>query len=397
MPQNLSFHLVGVSHHTAAVEVRERFVLSSAETADVLALMRQHEKPGVLLSTCNRCELYWAGAGDGEAWFHNLGRGIQPVSGLPLTRFEGMAAVRHLFRVSAGLDSQVLGEVEVLGQVRRAYDAARAAGTTTREMDLIFSAALSAGRRVRRDTVLGRHPASVSSAAVDLVLQRCEDSRDLDVILLGAGEAAEGVLRAFHQRGRARVTLLSRQPEKAAILAQAWGAEIAGLADLQKVTAGADVLLVATASARPVVDATQLARIARARSGRELLVVDLAVPRNVEPASRAVKGIQLLDLDDLQRLCCPAAGAPSAALADAEGVIEDELIRLGLSLRGRVAAPRLAELHRLSHQMAEQESEWALAQLATLSPSEREIVRKMANRLIRRVLYPLSQNLRVDS
>ena len=395
--QNLSFHLVGVSHHTAAVEVRERFVLSPAETADVLELLRQHSVPGALLSTCNRCELYWCGPEDGEAWFQKLGRGIQPASGLPLTRFEGMAAVRHLFRVSAGLDSQVLGELEVLGQVRRAYDAARAAGTTTREMDLIFSAALSAGRRVRRETVLGRHPASVSSAAVDLVLQQAEARCDLHVILLGAGEAAEGVLRAVHQRGRARVTLVTRQPEKAAILARAWGAEIAGLADLEKVLAEADVLMVATASARPVVDAAQLARVAAARLDRELLVIDLAVPRNVEPASRAVKGIQLLDLDDLQRLCCPAAGTPSAALAEAEGVIEDELIRLGLNLRGRVAAPRLAELHRLSHQMAEQESEWALAQLETLSASEREIVRKMANRLIRRVLYPLSQNLRVDS
>jgi len=102
-------------------------------------------------------------------------------------------------------------------------------------------------------------------------------------------------------------------------------------------------------------------------------------------------------LDDLQRLCCPAAANPSTALADAEGILEDELIRLGLSLRGRTAASRLAELHQISRQMAEQESEWALAQLETLSPAEREVVRKMADRLVRRVLFPLSQNLRVES
>jgi glutamyl-tRNA reductase len=159
----------------------------------------------------------------------------------------------------------------------------------------------------------------------------------------------------------------------------------------------ADVLIVATASPQPVVTAAQLSRAVQARNGRELLVVDLAVPRNVEPDARNLEGIRLLDLDDLQRLCCPAAGTESAALAEAEGLVEDELIRLGLSLRGRVVAPRLAELHRLSREMAEQESEWALAQLEALSLPEREIVRQMADRLVRRVLYPLSQNLRVDS
>jgi glutamyl-tRNA reductase len=395
--QNLSFHLVGVSHHTAAVEVRERFAFSPAQTTAVLDLLSAQGMPGVLLSTCNRCELYWSGPGDGEAWFHRLGRGTAEASGLALTRHKGMAAVRHLFRVSAGLDSQILGELEVLGQVRRAYDAARAAGTTTREMDLIFSSALSTGRRVRRETVLGRHPASVSSAAVDVVLQQWTGSADPQVILLGSGEAAEGVVRAFNQRRRGRVTLLSRHPEKASGLAGAWGAEVGSMAELSDRIVRADVLLVATASTHPVVSAAQLAQAAIQRSGRELIVVDLAVPRNVEPSARSLPSVRLLDLDDLQRLCCPVAGEPSTALADAEAVIEDELIRLGLTLRGRVAAPRLAELHRLSREMADQESEWALAQLETLSPSEREIVKKMADRLVRRVLFPLSQNLRVES
>jgi glutamyl-tRNA reductase len=308
-----------------------------------------------------------------------------------------MAAVRHLFRVSAGLDSQILGELEVLGQVRRAYDTARAAGSTTREIDLIFSAALETGRRVRRESMLGRHPASVSSSAVELVFQQSAVPARPEVLLLGAGEAAEGVLRAFNQHGGARLTLLTRQPEKAQILAEAWGSDVGRLEELEARLEKADVLMVATASARPVVTAGELGRAARARGGRELLVVDLAVPRNVDPDSRSIPGIRLLDLDDLQRLCCPAAGAPSAALADAEGIIEDELIRLGLGLRSREVAPRLAELHRISRQMAEQESDWALAQLETLSPAEREIVRQMADRLVKRVLYPVSQNLRLES
>jgi glutamyl-tRNA reductase len=390
--QNLSFHVVGVSHHTAPVEDRERFAFTASETVSLLDRFHQSGIPALLLSTCNRCELYWCGPEDAEVWFRDLGR-ERGASALPrLTRYEGMAAVRHLFLVSGGLDSQILGETEILGQVRRAYDAARAAGTTTREMDLIFSAALSAGRRVRRETLLGRHPASVSSAAVDLVIRQWGHAQR--VLILGAGEAAEGVLRALHQQGNSQMTLLNRHPDKARVLASAWGAEVADWEELDERLENTDLLMVATASARPVVTAAQLSRAATARGRRELLVMDLAVPRNVEPSSRSIEGVQLLDLDDLQRLCCPASGTGSAGLAEAEGVIEDELVRLRLSLRSRLAAPRLAELHRLSQEMAEQESAWALAQLESLSDTQRDIVRQMADRLVRRVLYPVSRNLR---
>ena len=399
MARNLSFHLIGVSHHTTPVEVRERFAFGPPETSAILELLKANGIPAVLISTCNRCELYWSGSGEGEAWFHRLGReGNDPVPAGPvITRHEGMAAVRHLFRVCSGLDSQILGEVEVLGQVRRAYDAARAAGTTTGEMDLIFSAALSSGRRVRRETLLGRHPSSVSSAAVDLVLQQWQETRGPEVVVLGAGEAAEGVLRAFNQRGVDQVTLLSRAPEKAGVLAAAWGAKAV------RWWSSSEGWPRQTFSWwRPPPPSLWSGRLSspgplRPARGRNSWWWICAVPRNVEPESRDISGLQLLDLDDLQRLCCPAAANPSAALADAEGIIEDELIRLDLGLRGRTAASRLAELHQISREMAEQESEWALAQLETLSPAEREVVRKMADRLVRRVLFPLSQNLRVES
>jgi glutamyl-tRNA reductase len=394
--QNFQFHVVGVSHHTAPVSERERFAFSPAETGSLLECLHQNGMAALLLSTCNRCELYWSGSDDGADWFRGLAgeRGVE-IEALRLIRYEGMAAVRHLFMVTGGLDSQILGETEILGQVRRAYDAARAAGTTTREMELIFSAALSTGRRVRRETLLGRHPTSVSSAAVDLASQRWGVQHR--VVILGAGETAEGVLRALHQQGGSQVTLLNRHPDKARVLASAWGAEVAAWEELESRLQSADLLLIATAAARPVVTAAQLSRAVGLRGTRQLRVMDLAVPRNVDPASRGVPGIELLDLDDLQRLCCPAAAAGSAALAEAEGVIEDELMRLRLSLRGRVAGPQLAELHRRSQEVAEQESAWALAQLESLSETERDIVRQMADRLVRRVLYPVSRNLREEA
>lgn len=395
MTQNLSFHVVGVSHHTAGVEVRERFAFTPAETVALLESRYRAGQSALLLSTCNRCELYWSGDGEGEAWFKDLAqsRGVAPLTSL--TRQDGIGAVRHLFTVTAGLDSQILGETEILGQVRRAYDAARAAGSTTRDMDTILSAALAAGRRVRRETLLGRHPASVSSAAVGLMAERWGNIGERAVVVLGAGEAAEGVLRALHEQSASNVTLLSRRPERARVLASAWGAEVGGWGELDQRLESADLLFVATASSRPVVTAAQVAQAMAGRE-RELFVIDLAVPRNVEPVARHVIGTQLFDLDDLQRLCCPAAGTASAALAEAERVIEDEIVRLRASLRGQVVAPHLAELHRLGLEMAEQESARVLAQLEALSDSEREVVREMADRLVRRVLYPVSRSLRAE-
>jgi glutamyl-tRNA reductase len=307
---------------------------------------------------------------------------------------DGADAVRHLFAVTAGLDSQILGETEILGQVRRAYDAARAAGTTTREMDSIFSAALSAGRRVRRETMLGRHPASVSSAAVEVAAATGDGGFDgRSIVVLGAGEAAEGVLRSLHERGASRVTLVNRNPDRAEALATAWGAAPHPWEELPSLLARADLLFVATAASRPVVSAAELAA-ATGASRRALVAMDLSVPRNVQPQARAVPGVQLFDLDDLQRLCCPAAATPAAALQEAERLLEEEIVRLDQSLRGRAVAPRLAELHRLGAQVARQESDWALSQLDDLSDRERGVVREMAERLVRRVLYPVSRSIR---
>jgi glutamyl-tRNA reductase len=379
------------------VEERERLALTRAETMALLTERRQAGRSALLLSTCNRCEYYWSGSEDGEAFLRRLAHTRGAPSNAVFMRHSGEAAVRHLFIVAAGLDSQVLGETEILGQVRRAYDAARAAGTTNRDMDLILSGALAAGRRVRCETMLGRHPASVSSAAVDLIADRWGAIGSRGVVVVGAGEAAEGILRALHYRGATNIALLNRQPERARVLGQAWGATTGDVSELEQKLEGADLLVVATASARPVVCAGELGRVVARRSARELFVIDLGVPRNVEPSVRDLPSLQLFDLDDLQRLCCPAAGTASAALGEAEQVIDDELARLGLSLRGRVVAPRLAELHRRGVEMAEQESAWALAQLDSLSENQREIVRQMADRLVRRVLYPVSRDLRRES
>jgi glutamyl-tRNA reductase len=388
--------MVGVSHHTAGVGLREQFAFSPAELEVLLAQERAAGRHVLLLFTCNRCELYWSGPHDYESWFREFARARGATLSEALVRRDGAAAVRHVFSVASGLDSQVLGETEILGQVRRAYDDARAAGTTTREMDAIFSSALSTGRRIRRETSLGRHPASVSSAAVDVAAREWPGGiGGRRILVLGAGEAAEGVLRSLHLCGATSVSLVNRNPDRARGLASAWGASGHGWEALPDLLPAADVVFVATGASRPMVSADQLAAAVAARA-EPMVTMDLSVPRNVEPEARGLPGVRLYDLDDLQRLCCPAAAAPGAALHDAEQLMDEEIARLDQQLRGRAAAPRLAELHRHGAEVAEQEAAWALAQLDDLSERQRLIVKEMADRLVRRVLYPMSRSVREE-
>ena len=391
MLRDLPFHVVGLNHHTAGIQLREQLAFSPAEVAAWLQGQAAAGSTALLLSTCNRCEVYWTGGPDLEAWFRDfaLARGV-PVDDA-LLRLDGESAVRHLFDVAAGLDSQVLGEAEVLGQVRRAYDAARAAGTTNRLIDSVLSAALVAGRRVRRETRLGRHPASVGSAAVD-VAASVSSLAQARVLVVGAGEVAEGVLRALQGRG-ARTAVVTRRLQRAASLASAYAVVTGEWEALDAMLAAADVVFVGTAASAPVLGAARIGE-AVGDNGRSVAIFDLSVPRNVDPAARDIPGVKLFDLDDLQQLRCPVEGFSSPTIAHARRLLEQELERLDDGLRARAAGPRLAELHRMAARLAEEEAEAALARLGPLGERERQVVKEMAERLVRRVLYPVSRSVR---
>jgi glutamyl-tRNA reductase len=231
----------------------------------------------------------------------------------------------------------------------------------------------------------------VGSAAVD-VAASVTALAPARVLIIGAGEVAEGVLRAL--RGRtARTVVVTRRLDRAVSLASSFGA-VAGEWDaLDAALAAADVVFVGTAASVPVLGAARLAE-AVGDSGRQVAVFDLSVPRNVDPAARDIPGIKLFDLDDLQQLRCPVEGFSSPTIDHARRLLEEELERLNGALRARAAGPRLAELHRMAARFAEEEAETALAQLGLLSERERQVVKEMAERLVRRVLYPVSRTVR---
>jgi glutamyl-tRNA reductase len=215
-------------------------------------------------------------------------------------------------------------------------------------------------------------------------------------MVLGAGEVAEGVLRALLPHGVAGAMVVNRQAARATSLAAAWGAVAAAWDDLDSLLGATDVVFVSTGSNRPVLSAERLAAAVGGSRDRRITVLDLSVPRNVEPSARSVRGVRLFDLDDLQQLRCPASGFAAPAMAQAEHVLMEEIVRLQRALAARHAAPRLAELHRLGSRLIEEETARALEQLGEVSDREREVVREMAERLVRRVLYPVSRSLRED-
>lgn len=397
MLPDLAFHVVGVSHHTAGVEVREKFAFTPLETAAWLERRREARQAAVLLSTCNRCEVYWSGEDDLESWFRDFARTRNVAAERAVVRLDGADAVRHLFAVTAGLDSQILGETEILGQVRRAYDAARLAGTTDRTIENVFRSALAAGRRVRRETRLGRHPASVSSAAVDVAASALGGLDGRRAVVVGAGEVAVGVLRALTGHRISGVALVNRRTDRASAVAAAWGAVLGSWDELDALLSTADLLFVTTGAARPVISAARLAEALGAEPKRQLTVFDLSLPRNVEPAAAKVRGVRLHDLDGLQRLRSPADGFTAPGLLEAQRLLAEEIVRLERTLHARAAAPRLAELHLTASRLAEEEADCALAQLRHLSESDQQVVREMAERLVRRLMYPVSRGVREES
>jgi len=392
----LPFHIVGVSHHTASVAVREQLALTADEIASWLERELRAERSLMVLATCNRLELYWWGDDDQHASLLGLARkqGIMLDAGTVYRR-DGLAAVNHLFRVASGLDSQVMGEYEILGQLRRAHEQAQAVGTTTWQLDAAVTAALTTGRRVRRETALGRHPGSVASAALaQAALCWSGSLADRRLLLLGAGEVADGVLRGLESHPYSTLVVANRTAHRAETLASSRGAETVSSEALPTELVRADVVIAATAAPQPVLEAALLAAALESRSGNPIVVLDLALPRNVDPLARDVPGVRLFDLDDLRLEHCPAVSGAAPSIEEAEAIIRDAITRFGRTLRIRAAAPHLAELHSLGERLAEEEAERALAELETLSAEEREVVRRMASRLVRRLLYPASQKIR---
>jgi len=304
-----TFFLLGASHHTAPLELREQLALAGEKSAALRGALRT--LPGLrefaVLNTCNRVEIYGLAAEPGavaglQAAFCDLSRLDAAAFARIRLELHDQAAVQHLLEVAAGLDSQVVGETEILGQVKAAYAAAQAAGTTGPVLNRVFQKTFQAAKHVRTQTAIGEGQISVASIAVDLALKIFGDLRSCRVLVLGAGEIGEKTARAFRSREAGAMTVASRQFEHAAELARALGARPIALEGVPAALADFDVAVCSTASPEYIVVRAVVAAAMRRRAAQPFFFIDLALPRNVDPAVADLENVFLYNLDDLAEI-----------------------------------------------------------------------------------------------
>ena len=372
----MSLVLVGTSHRLSPVEVRERVAFDVEGSAELARRMAGGGE-AVCLSTCNRTELYLVDA-DPEA---AEGRASEALLGdeVELYRMTDEAAALHLVRVAAGLDSLVPGEGEILGQVRDAYEA----GARGPVLDRLFREALRVGKKVRTETAINESPASVSSAAAALAQQVFGDLAGCRVLLVGAGEVSELAARALVARGATISAVTSRTEANAQRLAEAFDAHAVPFARLGEELERADVVVSSTASPEPVLSRDQVPD----RKGRPLFVIDLAVPRDVEPGVARLEGCYLYDIDDLQAVVRESLSGRRREAERAEAIVEREAERFRDWQASLQVVPAIASLRERAESIRSGELAKAEGRLEGLSESERRTVESLTTQIVNKLLH----------
>jgi glutamyl-tRNA reductase len=393
---------LGASYKTARVAVRERIALTEAGAERLMGeLVREPTiSEAVVVSTCNRTELYLVVSDAVEAESAVLARLARQAGVRPTELVEGIYslrncdAARHLYRVTSGLESMVVGEAEVQGQVKRAYEAALSAQSTGPLTNKLFRAALATGKRVRTDTAISVGRESVASVAVDAARDALGDLSARHVLIIGAGETAELTAQALHTQGVKTMFVANRRRERAIALAQRFGGATVAFDALPEELAKADIVVASTSSPHQILGAEELALVAPARAGRPLLLIDLAVPRDIDPACAELDGVTLYDVDDLQRQVARHQHVRRTEARKAEGIVEEEIQTFAGWLGSLEVMPTLSALRTraedvVSGLLAENEGRWE-----SLSDADRERVEKLARTAVSRLLHEPSMRVR---
>ncbi len=304
----MSLVVLGVSHHSASVEIRERFAYAESQVVPTLTKLREAglAREAVLLSTCNRVELYVATdlvpreAAEALRSFLVADRAFGTALTNELYAHVERGGVEHLFRVACGLDSLVLGETEILGQLKKAYDVALAAGHTGKVLNKSFQSAFSVAKKVRSETQIQRGNTSVASVAVDLAERIFDDLGKRDVMVIGAGDTSEKTARALLSRGARSLFVSNRSFERAEALATELGGRAIHFDDWEKEFGRIDIIISSTSAPHYVLDRPKLEKLLRQRGPRALLIIDIAVPRDIDPEVKLLEDVFLANVDDLQ-------------------------------------------------------------------------------------------------
>ncbi len=393
----MKLYVLGLSHWQTPLDVREGVAFTREETPQALLELKDALGGGVIVSTCNRTEIYATGdtADDVREKLETLlASRLPPEAGDPSCAFyfyEDEAAVRHLFRVTSGLDSQILGESEVLGQVRDAYGASVGQGCAGGVVSRVFHHALRVGRRARRETAIGDNALSIGSAAVELARRTVGDLGRASAAVVGAGEAGRLVAQALQYRGVGRMELLNRTVSRASEAAAELGACARPLTDLPAVLATADILVSSTDSHDVLLSRDTVAEAAMSRNGSPLVIVDIAVPRDADPAVGDIPGVTLLDLDDLESVSRANREERGREVAAVERIIDEEILLFRAWWESRSLGPSIARLEAHAEALRTGEVAKTLRQMPDLGQDDVERIEAMSRAIVRKLLHnPIS-------
>ncbi|MBI1877424.1 MAG: glutamyl-tRNA reductase [Chloroflexi bacterium] len=402
--------LIGLSHKTAPVEIRERLAFTPATLSSALTHFGalhpeahlEEVLEGVILSTCNRLEVY-ALVGDADkatAAIINFLSQAHEIAPEALTEYlyihHDEDAIRYLMRVAAGLASLVLGEPQILGQITAAYQAALAQAAAGTVLSALFRAAIHAGKQARTETTIGLNPASISSVAAGLAGKLLGDLSQRQVLLIGVGEMGAAAVKALIKRGVTQIVVANRTYERAVELAQTWGGQAITFQQLPTALAGADMVITATGAPHPILDRALLEPAMAARSERPLLIIDISVPRNVEADVAELSNVHLHNIDDLQGQADENVRERTAAIPQVESIVAEavrqflewfsslEVVSTLTALRQQAEQVRQAELERLFHRL-------------DLPKREQELIAAMSQRLVNKMLHAPTLSLKKEA
>jgi glutamyl-tRNA reductase len=385
---------VGLSHKQVPIAIREQLAVSAEDLPGRLARLRTLSgvREAMLLSTCNRIEVF--AVADARTAADDLLRDLGPLAAEHAQiRWEDEALL-HLFRVTASLDSMVLGEAQIQGQVKEAHARAQEAGACGAALARVISGALSAAKRVRTETGIARGAVSLSSVAVQMARKVLGDPTGHAVLLIGAGEMAQLAARELQAGGASELLVANRSGAAAEALAAQVGGIAVGLGEVPALLERADVVLCSTAAQQPIVTRELVGRAIKARRYRPLFLIDLAVPRNVDPGVNQLENVYVYDMDDLERVAAQNRELRAQEVERAEAIVREEIAAYARAKQERVAVPVLARLRAQAQALADAEVERTLALLGPLSERQQKSLRSMALAIVNKLLHGPTARLR---
>jgi glutamyl-tRNA reductase len=393
---------VGLNHQTTPVEIREKMSFHPSQMQEVLKKLKSYPAlEGVLiLSTCNRTEVY-AATTDVEVGIVSVRKFLSAYHGIEekiLNQYLYVHtlydAVRHLFRVTSGLDSMVRGETQILGQVANAYQQANNAEVTNKAINVFVQTALSVGKRIRTETQIDQHPVSISYTAVELAKQQYGELEGKGILILGAGEMSTITIRNLVAAGASTVLVSNRSFEKAVALAEEFSGQAVRYDEMDTYLEKVDIVISATAATHFVILPDRMERIMKRREGRQLLVIDIAVPRDIHPDVGRIHNVTLFDIDDLRGVIDRHHQERELAAMNAEKIIDEEMQHFLKWHNSLFVVPTIVALQQKGQQIKDAQLERALERLGGLTPKQEKVVRSMASSIVNQLLHVPITNLK---